>query len=339
MLIDGFQTHKNLALEFSSGVTTIVGPSDVGKSAVIRAIRWVACNEPSGDAFISWDSNRACVTITVDGGKIVLRERGPSNNTYEIQGSNGKSCVYRSFGNGVPLKVLTILQLQPINFQGQYDGPFWLSATAGDVSRQLNQVVNLEVIDQVLAKLAGLVKKRTSEVDVSADRAEKIKTEGMKWRFAKSMNEALIKIEELASTEETIRCNVTQLDTLVNAGLEVCGELVRLTAIVVPGEILVALGNEAESQCQRVEDLGELIFHAQHSKEASELCISDQAFLALENELGGLSFEKILSDAGELNGLIVRAIDERNSVLDTKLKFESASKRWIQEMGNVCQLC
>jgi len=49
--IQNFQSHKDSLLEFDPGVNVIVGSSDSGKTAVIRALRWLVWNRPSGDAF------------------------------------------------------------------------------------------------------------------------------------------------------------------------------------------------------------------------------------------------------------------------------------------------
>lgn len=49
--IQNFQAHKDTTIEFDC-ITTIVGPSDIGKSAVLRALKWVAKNEPKGTSFV-----------------------------------------------------------------------------------------------------------------------------------------------------------------------------------------------------------------------------------------------------------------------------------------------
>ena len=40
-----FQSHKKTILEFVPGVNIIVGLSDAGKSAVMRAIKWCLKNQ------------------------------------------------------------------------------------------------------------------------------------------------------------------------------------------------------------------------------------------------------------------------------------------------------
>ena len=39
--IVNFQSHANTKLNFDEGVNVIIGPSDSGKTAVIRAMKWI----------------------------------------------------------------------------------------------------------------------------------------------------------------------------------------------------------------------------------------------------------------------------------------------------------
>ena len=51
--IKNFQSHKDSHIELSDGVNIIVGASDSGKSSLIRAIKWLATNRPSGESIRS----------------------------------------------------------------------------------------------------------------------------------------------------------------------------------------------------------------------------------------------------------------------------------------------
>ena len=51
--IHNFQSHENSQLDLSPGINTLVGDSDCGKSAVMRAILWAITNSPQGDAYVS----------------------------------------------------------------------------------------------------------------------------------------------------------------------------------------------------------------------------------------------------------------------------------------------
>jgi exonuclease SbcC len=46
--ITNFQSHVKSVLKLSPGINVICGPSDSGKSAIIRGLRWVIENQPTG---------------------------------------------------------------------------------------------------------------------------------------------------------------------------------------------------------------------------------------------------------------------------------------------------
>ena len=76
--IINFQKHEDLTVSFDDRITTIVGPSDVGKSAVLRALRWVLTNQPDGSGFIREGEKNASVVLRVDGRTICLLYTSPS---------------------------------------------------------------------------------------------------------------------------------------------------------------------------------------------------------------------------------------------------------------------
>lgn len=164
-----FQAHKKLVIDFDPRITVVVGDSDVGKSAIIRALAWVMLNKPNGDAFIRHGAKAAIATLEVDG-QVIVRCRGSGENTYNLNSDE-----FKAFGNAVPERVAELLRVADINFQLQHDAPFWFSESAGEVSRRLNHVINLGVIDDVLGDVAGQVRKARAAVEFCEDRAKKAK--------------------------------------------------------------------------------------------------------------------------------------------------------------------
>lgn len=172
-----FQRHENLKIVLDPLVTTIVGSSDAGKSSVVRALRWLSHNKPSGDAFVRRGESLCSVSLWVDGRK-VSRRKGSATNEYFVDGE-----VYRSFGSDVPEPVADVLDLGDVNFQLQHDSPFWFSLTAGQVSRELNGVVDLDVIDRTLTGVASALRKARSVEEVCRERLESARreTEELSW--------------------------------------------------------------------------------------------------------------------------------------------------------------
>ena len=188
--IQDFQAHKKRRIIFDDGVTTIVGPSDVGKSAIIRALAWVSSNSIMGAAFIREGAKQATVELKVDGQKIT-RVRGKSTNTYQLDDED-----FKAFGNGVPASISELMQLDSVNFQGQHDSPFWFAETAGEVSRQLNRVINLEIIDDALAHAGQVYRNARSTFDMVAKRRGDAKAALSELDFVPQMESGLRSLED-----------------------------------------------------------------------------------------------------------------------------------------------
>jgi DNA repair ATPase RecN len=148
LLLKNFQAHRKLEIKFSPRITCIVGPSDVGKTAIVRALRWAFLNEGLG-GIQRHGTKKTSVKVVVDD-KAVVRKRSRSSNSYAL---NGKD--YDAVRRDVPQAITSVLRVQPINFQGQHDSPYWLSESGGEVSRQLNAIVDLGIIDRTLTSVAN----------------------------------------------------------------------------------------------------------------------------------------------------------------------------------------
>ena len=109
--IRNFQKHELLRIKFDPEITAIIGPSDAGKSSILRAIRWVALNRPTGDGFVREGSEEgAQATLWLDGQKIRRTKHGTKENAYELNGD-----VLRAFGTDVPDEVSNTLKIDEIN--------------------------------------------------------------------------------------------------------------------------------------------------------------------------------------------------------------------------------
>lgn len=165
LLLEDFQTHQSLTLEFSSRITTIKGPTDVGKSAVLRALRWLSLNNFPGDSFIRDGAKSVLVRLTTNEGDVIDREKGREN-LYAL----GKK-EFKAVGTGkVPDEVERVLQVSALNFQGQYDSPFWFTESAPEVSRQMNAVIDLSIIDTTLSNIVSTVRKATERRSLCEER-------------------------------------------------------------------------------------------------------------------------------------------------------------------------
>jgi hypothetical protein len=162
--LENFQSHKKTRIAFDPGVTVLTGSSNSGKTAVLRGLYWLVFNRPLGTgALVShWahdDKGRIkspmSVVLSKNGIKI-KRERTGDKNSYstafKIESGDIKRQTYEAFDKGVPEDITNVLRLTDVNIQMQFDPPFLLSLSPGDVAKYFNKIVRLDVIDSVLAK-------------------------------------------------------------------------------------------------------------------------------------------------------------------------------------------
>jgi exonuclease SbcC len=153
--IEGFQSHKETNIDFSAGVNAITGPSDSGKTAILRAISWLRTNRPSGEGFKSWYSHkkdRIAVDILTDKDSIaIIREDGKTS--YMVNDDT-----FSAIKTDVPNEVLEALNISDYNFQTQHEKYFLLQDTPGEVARKLDELVGLEIIDTYFKSLNGKIR-------------------------------------------------------------------------------------------------------------------------------------------------------------------------------------
>jgi len=166
--IQNFQSHKDSTLEFHSGVNVIIGNSDSGKTAVVRAIKLLATNRPSGDAFRSHWGGDMNILLETDT-DTVLRSKGKEN-LYQLNETR-----FNAFGTDVPEEIRKALNLNDINLQQQLDQPFLLTSSPGEVAQHFNKVAHLDQIDDSLRKVQSWL--REIEGNLKSQRLQKTQAE------------------------------------------------------------------------------------------------------------------------------------------------------------------
>ncbi|MGE5329978.1 MAG: AAA family ATPase [Deltaproteobacteria bacterium] len=171
VVIENFQSHEKSKLEFINGLNVIVGPSDQGKSAVIRAIKWVLFNEPRGNEFIRNGANFARVDLEFNNGYRIIRERSSSKNRYTIIDIKGETKVFEGFGNEVPEEVKAVHGIYKVlidsdssvclNIGEQLEAPFLVSETGSTKAKAIGRLTGVHVLDNAMRECASDIKRES----------------------------------------------------------------------------------------------------------------------------------------------------------------------------------
>lgn len=166
--LENFQSHKKSILELHPGINAIIGPSNNGKTSIIRALKLSRYNQPSGTAYISkWakdkkgnQTKQMSVTVT-KGEHILIRGKGKDLNGYQIDDNDPLEALGKG---GLPDQVVNFFNTTEVNLQEQMDKPFLIGSTPPEVAKFLNTIVDMTEIDIYLSSVDS--KKRSTTKDI-----------------------------------------------------------------------------------------------------------------------------------------------------------------------------
>lgn len=160
--LKGWQSHVDSNFNLGPGLNVITGPSDAGKTSIIRAVRWVAFNDPAGEAFVNAAVGGTTVVIKLSNGVTVEKRRRSGKTAYMLQLSPGdEPKIFEK--SEVPEEVKTVLGIikqsfgdfvATLNFSFQLDAPFLISEPPSAGAKILGRIAGTEVIDLAIKSVA-----------------------------------------------------------------------------------------------------------------------------------------------------------------------------------------
>ena len=209
--LENFQSHKKTSLEFDRGLNVILGNSDSGKTAILRAIKWALYNEPQGDYFIMQGQNQVLVEIEFSNGAIIKRLKSSSKNDYYLKLPNQEEQKFEAFGRSVPQEIINITGMYKmslnddktsiLNIADQLEGPFLLNQVPSVRASAIGRLISVNYIDDALRDTV----RQNKTVNTNIRNLEKSKTELeeeiAKFDYLKDLEK---KYEELKSIRDEI---------------------------------------------------------------------------------------------------------------------------------------
>lgn len=200
--LKNFQCWKDLSLELGP-ITVLIGDNDSGKSTVLRALKWIALNQWDGEAasYIHWDADgQECSVEVVAGGRTIRRVRSSAMNGYYLTEKKGEEQKFPTLDRNQPPKAIAaILGMRRDHFQDQHDPAFWMSLSAPDAARALNDLFNISEIDEAMAEAGKIVRESRALVTATEQllKSAEVQVEGLAWvEKAKKLLQQLNRIDE-----------------------------------------------------------------------------------------------------------------------------------------------
>ena len=205
-----FQSHADTTLKFSEGVNIIIGASDSGKTAIIRALRWMVTNRPSGDSFRSTWGGKTSVEMLTDDAHVV---RSKDKEGEYIVGD----LHFKAFGTDVPQEVTDALRFNDINLQQQLDAPFLLSLTPGDVASHFNKIAKFESIDKGNTNVNSAIREITAEIKFKTQQETQLIEDVKKYEHLDMFETDVEVLEHLEKSKAALGNSFGKLQTLASS--------------------------------------------------------------------------------------------------------------------------
>lgn len=161
-----FQTHEDTILDFSDGITVLVGKTDSGKTAIIRSLKLIAKNKPRGNGFISAFAPKdkknkptTKITLTLADDTEIIRTKSENKNEYIVK-QEGKEEAYNNFGVNIPPEIEDVLgttsvkidqdTFLEVNISEQLSQPFLLFESPAIKTKLIDKIARINVLNRAI---------------------------------------------------------------------------------------------------------------------------------------------------------------------------------------------
>jgi exonuclease SbcC len=241
--IQQYQSHLDSTIKFNDGLNIIVGPSDSGKSSIIRALKKLIRDTPAGKGFITNGKTECEISLVFEfEGQLhkVVRKITSSKNLYYLDTKE-----FGGFGREIPLEVQTALDMSlldlengdyvDLHFTSQHDHPFLLGDAASHRSRVLGRLTGLHVLDKAIVNCNSQVKQVSQRRDALKDSKKELDRELASLPDVVELEEelqlrttSLTKIKKSATELVKLQSLKSQLVSIVSQGKAVLDELAKI---------------------------------------------------------------------------------------------------------------
>lgn len=183
--VQNYQSLEDVTIELG-GLTVIVGPSNTGKSALIRAVQALCFNQ-SGNDFLTRGKDKTSIAIETED-HTVKWTKGKSA-AYDLDGQN-----YSRMGTTVPVDIQNALGIRRVDvdsltlypqFASQFDAPFLLTESSRKAAQVLARITRLDIVLSAMIDVKKDLTKTKQTIELLAKeietKEEEYNTRADKW--------------------------------------------------------------------------------------------------------------------------------------------------------------
>jgi hypothetical protein len=212
--VENFQSIELLDLLFD-GFTVLVGPSNSGKSASLRAMRALIRNT-FVPANVRQGQTKA-VTLIYLNGHIISSERGKSLSTYYLEDDP-----YPKSGKSVPAEIVQALKMPLVegidpHFSFQFDRPFLLAESGSIAASVIGSLTNVSVLHAAVREANRRRGGVSSTLKVRYGDEERLQQQVETFRFLPARKKSIDKAKKALQRAEELQATLSALQAATGA--------------------------------------------------------------------------------------------------------------------------
>jgi len=356
LILENFQKHSHLELDFTNGFNIVTGETDIGKSCIVRALTWIYFNEPTGNCIRKAGTKKTSVKIWLNTGYIIERLKSDTANAYIIN-ENDKNR-YDSIGKVIPEDVKKVLGIYPfevddeeiiLNIANQITMPFLLDKAGTFRNKLFNKLTGADLLDNAMQGLNSDLLHINKEERIEQNNLEENKTilEEMehelklKQDIAKKLTEQFNLIK--TANEQSIRLNDYK-EKIDRIELDIFNNQKRMESIKLIDEDTIT---DLDYNIHKLETLNELLYNIKENKKYlleleelnNKIKIPEINTNDLRNKIEQLNkLQKIIKEINNINSISDNLIATGDN-LNKQIEQDSIKYKELLTESGICSMC
>jgi exonuclease SbcC len=212
--LKNFQSYKDQEILLKPGLNLLLGSSDSGKSAILRAISFVFYNNPRSKTLIHNGESETSVKIEFSDGTKVTRILG-DRNAYEYVRPDGTSGSVDRIDKSIPDEIKKLLGNPPeddfngyISYADQFSKMFLVDLNPTDLPRSMSNLARIEILEETAKELMSSYKSIEKQTKIDEKKLKSLAEERSIYAHIDNYDLTMCEInkltKEIIDTEEEI---------------------------------------------------------------------------------------------------------------------------------------